>query len=470
MIAMTLEQVAINTTGALPAIHNGIQISAITTDTRQSMTNSLFIALRGDNFDGHEFLSKAAAQGAVACMVDEDRDTELPMIKVDNTTLAMGQLARSLRKQLGLPVIGITGSCGKTTVKEMVASILSCRGNVLATEGNFNNAIGVPLTLFRLTAEDQFAVIEMGASQNGDIDELAQIALPDVALITNVSAAHLQGLGSIEGVAKVKGEILNYLQNNGTAILEHKSPWLNQWREQLTSSQTLQTFSNEDQSATFHARSIALNAQGQVSFLANTPNGEIDISLPLSGMHHVSNALASMAAAIAVGASLENCQKGLATLSAVKGRLEFVAGLAGSRLINDSYNANPASLKVALELLVELSGKRMLVLGDMAELGDEAEEAHVEAGILAKEMCIDGLYATGKLTPLTVKSYGEGAEHFETRELLSAALKAKIINSSIDENNDNNESNWNLLIKGSRSAGMEKLVTDLQLQQKETGK
>ncbi|MFT5451825.1 MAG: UDP-N-acetylmuramoyl-tripeptide--D-alanyl-D-alanine ligase [Enterobacterales bacterium] len=470
MIAMTLQQAAINTKGLVAAKYNDIQFSDVATDTRKSMSESLFIALKGENFNAHDYLAKAEAEGAVACLLDEDRETALPVLKVENTQKAMGQLALSLRKKFSLPCIGITGSCGKTTVKEMVASILSCRGKVLATEGNFNNAIGVPLTLFRLTADDDFAVIEMGASQKGDIDEVAQLVLPEVALITNVSAAHLQGLGSIEGVAKVKGEILNYLQVSGTAILEHDSPWLNQWREQLTTSQKLQTFSNENQSATYHAKSITSNDLGQVSFLAQSPLGEIAIALPLAGLHNVSNALSAMAAAIAVGASLADCQKGLAELSAVKGRLEFVSGIAGSQLINDSYNANPASLKVALELLAELSGKRILVLGDMAELGDQAEQAHLEAGILAKKMKIDGLYATGKLTTFTVESYGEGAKHFNSRELLSAALKEDIIKASLEQRNEKEKTVWNLLIKGSRSAGMDKLVRDLQpQQQKETG-
>jgi UDP-N-acetylmuramoyl-tripeptide--D-alanyl-D-alanine ligase len=324
--------------------------------------------------------------------------------------------------------------------------------------------------LFRLTADDQFAVIEMGASQEGDIDEIAQLVLPDVALITNVSESHLQGLGSIEGVAKVKGEILNYLNSSGTAILEQDSPWLNQWREQLSSSQKLQTFSYEDQTATYHATSISSNALGQVNFIAHSPEGEIEIALPVAGLHNVTNALAAMAAAIAVGASLADCQKGLVELSSVKGRLEFVSGIAGSQLINDSYNANPASLKVALELLAELSGKRILVLGDMGELGEQAEQAHREAGILAKQMNIDGLYATGKLTALTVESYGEGAKHFDSRELLSLALKEDITQASLKQKNAQEKTIWNLLIKGSRSTGMEKIVTDLQLKkQKETG-
>jgi UDP-N-acetylmuramoyl-tripeptide--D-alanyl-D-alanine ligase len=471
MIPMTLQQAAIDTNGVVAPIFNDIQFSDIATDTRKSMSGSLFVALKGENFNAHDYLAKAEAQDAVACLLDEDRETTLPVIKVENTQAAMGQLALALRKQFTLPFIGITGSCGKTTVKEMLASILSNQGKVLATEGNFNNAVGVPLTLFRLTADDEFAVIEMGASQKGDIDEIAQLVLPDVALITNVSAAHLQGLGTLNGVAKVKGQILTHLQSSGTAILEHDSPWLNQWREQLTSSQKLHTFSHENKAATYHAKSITSNALGQYNFRAHSPIGEIEIALPLAGLHNVSNALAAMAAAIAVGASLSDCQKGLAELSAVKGRLEFVAGIAGSQLINDSYNANPASLKVALELLAELSGKRILVLGDMAELGEQAEQAHLEAGKLAKKMNIDGLYATGKLTAFTVESYGEGAKHFENRELLSAALKEQIINASLEQKNEKEQTVWNLLIKGSRSAGMEKIVTDLQpQQQKKTGK
>jgi len=448
--------------------------SNVVTDTRESMAGSLFIALKGDKFNAHDFLSTAKQQGAVACLVDETKETTLPVLKVLNTQFAMAQLAQSIRQQLSIPFIGVTGSCGKTTVKEMIASILACKGRVLATKGNFNNAVGVPLTLFRLTEEHQFAVVEMGASKLGDIDEIAQLVMPDVALITSISAAHLQGLGSLDGVAKVKGELLDHLTEKGTAVLEHDSPWLHQWCEQLSTSQGLMTFSIENKEANYHASSISLDKQGRANFRASTPLGNVEIDLPLAGRLNVSNALAAMAAAITVGATLEACQKGLSDIQPVKGRLQLLKGLAGSLIIDDSYNANPASLKVALELLKTLPGKTMLVLGDMAELGDQAEAAHRDAGKLAKVMDIDGFFATGKLSQVAVDSFGVGAKHFATRELLSEAIKTKItteqsssVNLSVKDRE--NQPIWNLLIKGSRSAGMEKLVTDLQIQQQKTG-
>ena len=460
MIPMTLAQAATYTKGLVlgDPENNSIKFSAVATDTRCSMKQSLFIALKGDNFNGHEFIELAKSQGAVACMLDEDKESSLPVLKVDNTLSAMGQLAKSLKNQLLIPSIGITGSTGKTTVKEMVASILKNKGQVLATDGNFNNAIGVPLTLFRLTNDDQYAVIEMGASHPGDIDEIAQLATPDVVMITNVSAAHIQGLGSLQGVAKVKGEILDHLTENGTAVLEYDSQWLSDWKLQLSDSQRLQTFSMNNSKADYHATNIKQSDLGEASFTAVTPIGQINIMLSVPGLHNVDNALAAMAAAIAVGASLNDCKKGLLTMKAVKGRLQISGGIAGSRIIDDSYNANPASVKVAINLLKDMPGKRMLVLGDMAELGNEAELEHQQVGVLAKELGLDGLYATGKYSRSTVIAFGEGAEHFASKNDLAKALISKIK----QQGTDDESGKWTLLIKGSRSAGMDVLVSELQ--------
>ncbi len=459
MIPMTLQEAAINTSGTLlgNAANQQITFNDVATDSRVSMNNKLFIALKGENFNGHDYLDKAVAQGAVACMLDEDRETlpvlKVPVLKVENTTRAMGLLAKSVRVKVPLSCIAITGSCGKTTVKEMIASILNIKGKVLATKGNFNNAIGVPLTLFRLSEDDQFAVIEMGASQPGDIDEIAQLAMPDVAVITNIGAAHLQGLGTIAGVAKAKGELLDHLNSKGTAVIEYDSPWIEQWNQQLSGSQKVSTFSSSfsgsNNKADFTAKEIHLDIE-KLSFIASTPAGDINIQLPIPGKHNINNALAAMAASMAVGASLEECQKGLAEMSAVSGRLQILAGINSSKIINDSYNSNPVSLKAAMEMLSEYKGKRVLVLGDMAELGEDADLAHSDAGHRAKEIGLDAIYATGKLSLSSVEGFGKGAEHFESKELLSKALKEKI-----------NE-NWTLLIKGSRSAAMEEVVASLQ--------
>ncbi|MCP3674345.1 MAG: UDP-N-acetylmuramoyl-tripeptide--D-alanyl-D-alanine ligase [Gammaproteobacteria bacterium] len=456
MTPMTLQEAAINTSGTIlgNAVNQQITFNDVATDSRVSMSNKLFIALKGENFNGHDFLDKAVSQGAVACMLDEDRETTLPVLKVDNTIRAMGKLAKSVREKILLSCIGITGSCGKTTVKEMIASILTVKGKVLATKGNFNNAIGVPLTLFRLSEDDQFAVIEMGASKSGDIDEIAQLVMSDVAVITNIGAAHLQGLGTIAGVAKVKGELLDHLDSKGTAVIEYGSPWIEQWNQQLSDSQKVSTFSGSNIKADFTAKEIQLDIE-KLSFLASTPAGDINIQLAIPGKHNIENALAAMAASMAVGASLESCQKGLAEMSPVNGRLQVLAGINGSKMINDSYNSNPISLKAAIEMLSEYEGKKVLVLGDMAELGEGADTAHFDAGQQAKEIGLDAIYATGKLSLSSVKGFGKGAEHFESKELLSKALKEKI-----------NE-NWTLLIKGSRSAAMEEVVVSIQ--EKEVG-
>ena len=460
MIPMTLTQAASYSSGSVSGddSNKSIQFSAVATDTRCSMDDCLFIALKGDNFNGHEFIDIAKSQGAVACMLDEDKESSLPVLKVANTLHAMGQLAKSVKDQLLIPCIGITGSSGKTTVKEMVASILANKGKVLATSGNFNNAIGVPLTLFRLTKDDQYAVIEMGASQPGDIDQIAQLATPDVVMITNVSAAHIQGLGDLQGVAKVKGEILDHLNEMGTAVLEHDSKWLEAWKLQLSASQQLQTFSITNCDANYHATNIEQSELGEPSFRAITPKGQINISLSVSGLHNVSNALAAMAASIAVGATLDECKQGLKSVMPVQGRLQISDGIAGCRIIDDSYNANPASVKAAINLLKDISGKRLLVLGDMAELGDNVIQEHQQVGALAKELGIDNLYATGEYSRFAVSAFGEGGEHYASKMDLAKALILKVT----EQNSGVESGKWTLLIKGSRSAGMDVLVRELQ--------
>ncbi len=453
MIPMTLQQAASHSNGVVlaPVKDQETVFTAVATDTRKSMVDSLFIAICGEQFNGHDFVDAAKAQGAVACMLDESITTSLPVVKVSNTIIAMGLLAKAVREDIAPSCVGITGSSGKTTVKEMVASILSQKGRVLSTRGNFNNAIGVPLTLLRLTHQDQFAVIEMGASKPGDIDEIAQLVVPNVVLITNISAAHLQGLGSIEGVASVKGELLDYLQDDGVAVLDAESPWLSSWKKKLKNTQQLSTFALINTKADFYATDI--KESKETSFIAHTVEGSIEIHLPVPGRHNVKNALAAMAAAISLGASLEQCRNGLSSYSQVAGRLQFSSGLKGCQIIDDSYNANPASLRAAMAVLHTMTGHRVLVLGDMAELGEEAISAHREAGKLARSLGFGGLYATGELSRYTVEEYGAGAEHFTDKKQLSRELALKVT------------SQWTLLVKGSRSAAMEEIVKNLQKNQ-----
>ncbi len=469
MIPMTLQQVTAFSEGTLmssgeeDAIHGKQLIQAVATDTRKQMQDSLFVAISGENFDGHDYVNAAVKQGAVACMLEKSAETILPVIKVDNTIKAMGRLAKAVHQEIAPATIAITGSCGKTTIKEMTTSILTLSGTVLSTRGNFNNAIGVPLTLFRLTKDDQFAVIELGASKPGDIDEIAQLVEPDVAMISNISAAHLQGLGSIEGVATVKGEILDYLQEDGVAVLEHNSPWLNQWQQKLTGNQQLKTFSFSNKEADYYASDIYTSenkvadqlAGRGTSFLANTVIGAIEIQLSTPGEHNVKNALAAMAAAISLGATLEQCKKGLADYLQVSGRLNLLQGINGSNIIDDSYNSNPASLEAAMDVLKTFGGYRVLVLGDMAELGEQAISAHKQAGQQAKKYGFDALYCSGDLSKHIAKSYGEGANYFASKEQLTSALLEKI------------DSSWTVLIKGSRSAAMENVVKKLQQQEQQ---
>jgi len=470
MIPMTIQQAAENCNAHLNSGFTDTDslIKTVSTDSRLAMSDGLFIALKGEHFDGHHYIDAAAEKGAIACLIEDEIDIDIEsglgqlkitQLKVNDTTQAMGELASSVREQLSIPCVGITGSTGKTTVKEMVAAILNEKGTVLATEGNFNNAIGVPLTLFRLTEDDQYAVIEMGASKVGDIDEIAQWVKPNVAVITNVSEAHLQGLGDLKGVAKVKGELLNHLDEKGVAVLNYDCDFLTQWSSKLSEYQSYVTVSqatkiaDKNPQSDYSSSHLNFSEKGGTTFIAHTPQGDVNIRCPLTGMHNVTNALTAMAASIAMGASLDNCLKGLSKVKAVNGRTELLSGIFGSRIINDSYNANPASLNAAIESLLSFDGHHLLILGDMAELGEQAELAHRRAGEKAKQLGIECLFAIGTLSLNTVEGFGVGAEYFKTRQELIQAIEEKLKKSE--------EGIWNLLIKGSRSAAMEELLEPL---------
>ncbi|HKD53674.1 MAG TPA: UDP-N-acetylmuramoyl-tripeptide--D-alanyl-D-alanine ligase, partial [Steroidobacteraceae bacterium] len=394
----------------------------VVTDSRTLQAGQLFVALRGQNFDGHAFVAAARAEGAAGAVVDTLQDVALPQIVVPDTQAALVRAARAWRAAFTGPVIGVAGSNGKTTTKEMTAAILSRAGDCLATRGNLNNHIGVPLTLLRLEPTHRFAVVEMGANHAGEVAALAQIAQPTVGMITNAGAEHLEGFGSLEGVARAEGEMVAALSQSATAVINADDEFAALWRA-LTRAR-LVTFGVRAP-ADFSAAEVrtTVGAAGfRTHFRLQTPHGSAAIELAVGGAHNVSNALAAAAAAASAGATLEHIAAGLATVRAVPGRLQFRQARSGAWLIDDSYNANPSSVHAAIEVLASLTGRKWLVLGDMAELGDFAEEAHAEIGEFARASGIERLYATGALMERAVASFGAGALCFADVGALGSAL------------------------------------------------
>ncbi len=447
MIHMRLSQAA----AAINANHQGadVEFRGVSTDTRNLQENNLFIALAGPHFDAHEFVAQAQAQGASAAMLAQPVATALPTLEVTDTRSGLASLAATWRRRFSIPVIAVTGSNGKTTVKEMIAAILNQIGPTLVTQGNLNNDIGLPLTLLRLDAMHRFAVVEMGANHLGEIACLTEIARPGVALINNAGPAHLEGFGSLEGVARGKGEIFAGLDAHGTAIINADDAFSDMWRDLIGKCHCL-TFGLEaraDVSADWDMNS------SETRLNLHTPAGHIEIRLALPGRHNVMNALAASAAALAAGAELADIKRGLETMQPVKGRLQIKLGLHGARVIDDTYNANPGSLSAALDVLAHSVIAKWLVLGDMAELGNDAQTLHAIAGQQARTLGIDRLFSVGDLSRLAAQSFGSSACHFATQDELIAAL--------LDELNAVQPAAVAVLVKGSRSAGMERVVAAL---------
>jgi UDP-N-acetylmuramoyl-tripeptide--D-alanyl-D-alanine ligase len=405
-------------------------VAGISIDSRTIASGNLFIALRGPNHDGHEHLAMALQKGAVAAVVDHQLEIDLPQIVVNDTRIALGQLANHWRQKCGTPIVAITGSNGKTTVKEMVAAILTQVGQTWSTPGNFNNDIGVPLTLLKLEQSDQYAVIEMGANNPREIDYLTHLAQPQVALITNASKAHLSGFGSLEGVVRSKGEIFSGLDGaegrSGVAIINRDDPHADEWLAMNRNRRVL---------------TFGLGADADVH--------SVPLELPLLGLHNRLNACAAIAVVTALNIGEEAIKAGLKAVQPVKGRLQLRQGINGATVIDDSYNANPSSLYAGLKVLAEFDGLRLLALGDMGELGDASEQAHIEAGISAKKLKIDKLFATGSLSQYAVESFGENGFFFAEQSELIEALRPLL------------QAGATLLVKGSRSSRMERVADAL---------
>lgn len=435
MMTMALKRVA-DVIGA--RVHgSGVEIVGMTHDSRQVERGNLYCALPGARSDGHDYVAAAAEAGAAAALVCRPVDVNLPQLVVADVQWAMGQIAAAWRDQLKAVVIGVTGSNGKTTVKEMLADVLATQGATLATSGNYNNEIGVPLTLARLSPEHCFAVIEMGASKPGDIAYLAQIAKPEVGIVTNAAAAHLEGFGSLEGVARTKGEMFSSLPTSGLAVINADDPFCSLWQSMAEHCRTI-TFGCSE-SATVSGRFEA----GRV--VIDTPAGTVDFLPRLPGRHNLFNALTATAAAVPLGVEPVDIASALSALDSLPGRLE-THRQDGWTVIDDTYNANPASLYAGLQVLAEHGGERWLVLGDMAELGPDSEKLHAEMGQAANDMGISRLFTLGSASRRSSLAFGKGAEHFESREALSGCL-IEMLHSDVT-----------CLVKGSRSMGMEKIV------------
>ena len=420
--------------------------AGVSTDTRMLAQDELFFALQGPNFDGGAFVSAAAQRSAAAAVLCEAVDVDIPQITVDDTRLALGTLAASWRQRMPAKVIGITGSNGKTTVKAILANCLSQSAETLATRGNLNNDIGMPLMLLSLSKNHRYAVIEMGANHPGEIAYLTSLARPDVVMITNAAPAHLEGFGDLDGVASAKGEILQGDVSPVFVVLNADDPYFAYWNS-LLSGDTVISFGVEANASVF---ATDVEADGDLMiFNLHIHAEEIPIRLPLAGMHNVSNACAATAVLHGLGMDGKQIRQGLESVQAVSGRLQPVERITSVTVYDDSYNANPQSVIAAAEFLAAQPGHNWLVLGDMGELGEDEVLLHKAVGRAAKRLGIDRILATGKLSKNTVKTFGNGAQWYEN------------IDGLVEELQRTATEDTNILIKGSRFMEMERVVEAL---------
>jgi UDP-N-acetylmuramoyl-tripeptide--D-alanyl-D-alanine ligase len=426
-----------------------VAFNSVGTDSRNVTKGQLFVALQGDNFDGHRFATQAIAQGAAAVLISDKNLNVQPAILVDDTCQSLGELAAYWRSKFSIPLAAVTGSNGKTTVKEMLASILSAAcdqpNEVLATVGNLNNHIGLPLTLLKLNAQHRYAVAEMGMNHAGEISYLSKIGKPTVALINNAGNAHIGELGSLEAIARAKGEIFEGLAADGTAVINADDVFVPLWLS-LIGQRKIVTFglkNKADVTAQYQLHASASDIE------ISTPQGEVNVSLPSPGLPNVMNALAATATALAMGASLQAVASGLESYAGVKGRLQQKSGLNGALVIDDTYNANPMSMKVAIDVLMAMPGEKVLVLGDMGELGDDAAEMHAEIGSYAKASGIKNLFVLGDMSVEAAKAFGAGAKHYVTPQGLVTELLTQM------------KQGTNVLVKGSRFMAMERVVNEI---------
>lgn len=420
------------------------EFASVSTDSRTARSGDLFVALRGERFDGHAFLAQVEQSGVVAALVSTPVAGDLPQLQVADTQRALGLLGAYNRQMYRGPLVAITGSSGKTTVKNMVHAVLSRRGETLATQGNLNNEIGVPLTLLRLHPGVAYAVVEMGAARAGDINWLCELARPTVSLLLNAMPAHLEGFGSVEGVAAAKGEIFDRLGATDVAVINADQPFAKQWRKRAGAATVLDFALH--QAAAISARNIQSRGVEGVSFTASTPEGEIAMRLALPGVHNVANALAAIAVGLACEVPLTDIRDGLESLLAVEGRTRALRSPQGASVIDDCYNANPGSVRAAIDLLAACEGRRTLILGAMLELGDDSAALHREIGEYARTAGIDQLWGVGPELAQSVEAFGENGRHFVDRSAVLSVLAGAFAAQDT------------VLVKGSRGAGMEHVL------------
>ena len=431
--------------------------AGVSTDSRSVNPGELFVALAGPRFNGEDYVAAALARGAAAAVVHTQQAGVASQIVVDDTLSALALGASAWREGFAIPVVGVAGSNGKTTVKELVSSILSQAGACLSTRGNLNNHIGVPLTLFRINGEHRFAVVEMGADRAGEVATLVRIGRPTIGIITNAGAEHLAGFGSLEGVARAEGEMVAGLSADAIAIINHDDPFALLWKNMTPA--RVSTFGLEP-GADFTAGTIhtTIDESGFVTrFTLHAPLGSVPVALHLAGRHNLINALGAAAAASAAGVGLSEIASGLGSMRPVAGRLQFKRAASGAWIIDDSYNANPSSVAAAIEVLAQLDGRRWLVFADMGELGDYATESHRQVGVQAKAAGIERLFATGTLARLSVETFGAGASWFADNSKLAAGLSAELTptqsgSATVDVR---------MLVKGSRFNRLEQVVAAL---------
>jgi UDP-N-acetylmuramoyl-tripeptide--D-alanyl-D-alanine ligase len=446
---MTLGQAATVLGGELRG--SDVQFSDVCTDSRTLKSGDLFVALRGERYDGHDFVAKAAAAGAVAALIDRAhvRSAPLPVAAVEDTTVALGALAAHWRRQFHIPLVAVAGSNGKTTVKEMIAACLRAHYGdeaVLATRGNLNNHIGLPLTLLTLRAAHRVGVVEVGMNHPGETAELAQIAGPSIAVINNAQREHQEFMRSVTDVADEHASLIKALPADGIAVINADDVHAAVWRA-AAGLREVRDFGFDQKAAV----SATCELQAASALLAvRTPEAVATLNLPVAGEHNARNALAAIAAATAAGATLESCVRALSGFAAVKGRLQIKRSRQGALLIDDTYNANPDSVRAAIDVLARTPGRKLLVLGDMGEVGDQGRDFHTEIGMYAHERGIDALYGLGELAAHAVRAFGEGARHYAAIETLLVDVGAALGPQAT------------VLVKGSRFMQMERVVRSFE--------
>ncbi len=448
MSALTLSAIA----SIVGASFNGVDrpVTGMDIDSRRVAPGDLFVALRGERVDGHDYIEAAAGRGAVAALVEQTRDASIPCLEVSDCLEALARVGEANRAAFDGTLVAMTGSCGKTSVKNMCEAIFSLSGSTVATAGNYNNEIGVPLTLGRIGDDTRFAVVEMGATRRGDIDLLCELARPSVTAVLNAMEAHLEGFGSIDDVADIKAEIYDHLGPGDTGVVNMDQGWADMWRERVTATGARFLRWSLDGPADVYPSGIDDRGLQGSAFELHIGEQVVNVTLPLPGRHNVANALVAAAMASAAGIPPQQIAEGLAGVQAEPGRLLAQRLSDGTLLIDDSYNANPGSVRAAIDLLAATPGIRTLILGEMLELGAGSAASHAEMGQRARERGLDGLVGVGAAVAPAVAAFGDGARAYADRESLMPDLEELLIG------------NDTILVKGSRGAAMESVIAALR--------